>query len=78
MTPYRGGDTLDDIDEELAAAVGLFALTDEPVHAVAERTDVTRWELEDAIEDAGLAEPLGLDLDGNVAEEIDDLLDSHT
>jgi hypothetical protein len=66
---------IDDIKTELATAVGLVALADVTMHEAAEATDVTRWEIEEALEKAALAEPLGVELDGDVAAEIDNLLD---
>jgi|AntRauTorcE11898_2_1112593.scaffolds.fasta_scaffold45569_2 hypothetical protein len=68
---------ISDIKTELATAVGLVALGDVSLHEAAEETGVSRWEIEDALEKAALAEPLGVELDGDVAAEIDDLLDEH-
>jgi uncharacterized protein (DUF169 family) len=66
---------IDDIKPELATAVGLVALGDVTLTEAAQETDVTRWEIEEALEQAALAEPLGVELDGDVASEIDSLLD---
>ena len=68
---------ISDIKTELATAVGLVALGDVSLHEAAEETGVSRWEIEDALEQAALAEPLGVELDGDVAAEIDNLLDEH-
>lgn len=69
-------DTADAIDENLATALGIFALTECRLHEAANRAGVTRWELEDAIEDAGLSETFDIDGERNVSETIDELLDS--
>ena len=66
---------VDDIDPGLATAFGLFALSDASVHEAAVAADVTRWELENAIELAGLAETFGMNTETDVSETIDDLLD---
>ncbi len=68
---------ISDIKTELATAVGLVALCDVSLHEAAEETGVSRWEIEEALEQAALAEPLGVELDGDVAAEIDNLLDEH-
>lgn len=65
----------DEVDRDLATAFGLFALGDTSLPEAAKEVGVTRWELEDAIESAGLAEPFGLDEEGDVSSTIDDLLD---
>ncbi|MEF8787386.1 MAG: hypothetical protein V5A45_15790 [Haloarculaceae archaeon] len=72
-----GETKISDIKTELATAVGLVALADVSLHEAAEETGVSRWEIEDALEKAALAEPLGVELDGDVAAEIDNLLDDH-
>ena len=71
-----GIDGADDIDEDVATAFGIFALTERTLPEAAKLGGVTRWELEDAIEDAGLSETFGIDRDGDISETIDDLLDS--
>ncbi len=65
----------DDVDTDLATAVGLCVLGDATLPEAAEVAGVTRWELEEAIDGAGLAEQLGLDADADVAADIDSLLD---
>ena len=70
-----GDADIDDIKTELATAVGLVALGDVTLHEAAQETGVSRWELENALEKAALADPLGVELDGDVAAEIDSLLD---
>ena len=69
------GRKIEGVDEEVATAFGVFALTDAEIHEAARLAGVTRWELEDAIEDAGLAEAFDLDTDADVSETIDSLLD---
>ena len=63
------------VDEDIAKAFGIFALTDAKIHEAAQMAEVTRWELEDAIEEAGLAATFDLDQDADIAETIDELLD---
>lgn len=72
-----GVDTVDEVDSGLAEAVGLLALGTISLHEAADVADVTRWELEDQLEEAGLAEPLELTHGGDVASDIDDLFDDH-
>lgn len=63
------------VDEDIAKAFGIFALTDAKIHEAAQMAGVTRWELEDAIEDAGLAATFDFDQERDVSETIDKLLD---
>lgn len=65
----------DEVDTDVATAVGLVALGGASLPEAADIADVTRWELEDAIENAGLAEPLGIDADADLAAELDELFD---
>lgn len=71
------GDDVGDgeIDTDLATAVGLIALGGMSIPEAANAVDVTTWEVEDAIESAGLTETFGLDRDEDVASQIDSLLD---
>jgi len=62
-----------DVDPDLAMALGLYALGDVSLQEAATEAGVTYWELEDAIESAGLAD--AFDLDRDVSATIDDLLD---
>lgn len=73
MRTNRAGDP---VDEDIATAFGIFALTDASLHEAAQKGGVTRWELEDAIEEAGLSETFDIERDGDISETIDDLLDS--
>lgn len=70
-----GNGSTNGIDADIATAFGVFALTDVSLHEAAEQCGVTRWELEDAIADAGLSETFEIEQDGDVSETIDDLLD---
>ncbi|MXR52575.1 hypothetical protein GRX03_13270 [Halovenus sp. WSH3] len=65
----------DGVDEDVATAFGTFALTDTSLHEAARANGVTRWELEDAIEEAGLSETFDIEREGDVRETIDELLD---
>jgi len=70
-----GAESIDSIDEDIALAFGLFALTDAKIHEAATVADVTRWELEDAIERAGMSEQFDLNEDRDASETIDDLFE---
>ena len=72
MGANRAGD---EVDEDIATAFGVFALTDASLHEAAKQCGVTRWELEDAIEAAGLSETFDIQQDGDVSETIDNLLE---
>jgi hypothetical protein len=64
-----------DVSTDLATAVGLCAIGGLTTAEAAAEAGVTRWELEETIESAGLAEPLDVDEDADVASDIDSLLD---
>ncbi len=66
-----------DVKEDIATAVGLFVLSDADIARAADRTGVTRWEVENALESAGLAEEFGVETEDDVAGQIDDLLDGN-
>lgn len=70
-----GEDRKTGVDEKIATAFGVFALTDAHLHEAAKTVGITRWELEDAITEAGLAETFDVNPDGDVSETIDNLLD---
>jgi hypothetical protein len=63
------------VNSKVAMAFGLYALSNCSIHEAASEADVTRWELERAIEEAGLAETFELHQDGDVSATIDELLD---
>jgi len=69
---------IDDVDADIATAVGLYALSNASLHEAATEADVTSWDLEDAIFDAGLADEFGIDQEADVSAEIDRLLDEGT
>jgi hypothetical protein len=69
--------SVDDVDREVATAFGLFVLSDATLHEATAETEVTRLELEMAIEQAGFEEVVGLETDADVSETIDELLDGH-
>lgn len=71
-------ETGEDVDDDVALAVGLVALGAASPAEAAETAGVSRWQLEAAIEAAGLGEPLGIDDGGDVAAEIDELLDERS
>jgi hypothetical protein len=68
-------DDIEDIDEDLATAVGLFTLSDATLPQAASHAGITTWELEEAITDAGLADVFDINPDTDVRDEIDRLLD---
>jgi len=61
----------DEVDEDLATAVGLCVIADVTVPEAAKTVGVTRWELEETIRAAGMGERLGLEDDASAAAEID-------
>ncbi len=67
-----------DVDTTVATAVGLVALGEATVPEAAKVAGTTRWQVEDAIEAAGLTEHCGIDGDCDVAAEIDALLDDYS
>ncbi len=71
-----GSVALEDVEDDLATAFGLFALSDATVYEAATAAGVTRWELENEIERAGLAGAFGLDEERDVSSTIDDLLEN--
>lgn len=68
-------DDIEEIDDELATAVGLFALSDATLPQAASHAGVTTWELEEAMVNAGLADVFDINPETDVTEEIDRLLD---
>lgn len=75
MTRARGAA---EVDDRLAEAAGVFILTEATLTEAADAAGVTRWELEDSLVAAGLAEPLGIDQDGDVASDLDALFDDQS
>jgi len=70
-----GDQHIENADRGLAMALGLYALGDATIQGAAKAGDVTRWELETAIDDAGLAEALDLNRDADVKSELDNVFD---
>lgn len=68
--------SLEEIDGDIATAFGLFALSSASLHEAASEAGVTRWQLEEEIDRAGLAETFDIHVEGDVSSTIDDLLDS--
>jgi len=66
---------IDEVDGDLATAVGLYALSDATLHEAASEAGVTSWELEDALVGAGLAEAFGIEEEADITAEIDRLLE---
>jgi hypothetical protein len=64
----------DEVDGEIAEAFGVFALSDASLPEAATLVGVSRWELEEAIDRAGLADTFDIDVDADVSSTIDDLL----
>lgn len=64
----------EELDDDLATAFGLYALTDADLHEAARAADVAVLELELAIERAGLEEMVEPDGDCDLSETIDELL----
>jgi hypothetical protein len=68
---------MEEVETDMATAFGLFALSGATLHEAASAVGVTRWELENEIERAGLDETFDVNTDTDVSETIDDLLDDH-
>jgi len=64
----------EELDNDVARAFGLYALTDADLNEAASATDVAVLELELAIERAGLDDVFELDADCEISETIDELL----
>lgn len=67
--------SVDQVNQDIALALGLFALSDARLHEAASTAGVCRWELEEAIEQAGLAEAFEYNSDATASTAIDDILD---
>ena len=79
LTPDMGEKlAVTDVETDLATAVGLLALSDCTVTEAAQRAGITRWELDDALDRDDLAERLGIEREGDVAADIDKLLDERS
>jgi len=69
--------SVEELNHELATAVGLYALTNAGLHEAAAATDISALELEMVMKRAGLDDVFDLNADGDVSGAIDDLLDDH-
>jgi hypothetical protein len=70
--------SMEEVGTDMATAFGLFALSNASLHEAASAAGVTRWELENEIERAGLADTFDVNTDSDVSDTIDDLLDEHS
>jgi len=61
--------------EQLATTIGLYVLGEISLGKAAERTGVTRWEMEDLLEEAGVELRLGPESMENLESEVDVALD---
>ncbi|ODR79760.1 hypothetical protein BG842_08050 [Haladaptatus sp. W1] len=61
--------------EELATTIGLYVLGEISLGKAAERTGVTRWEMEEILQDAGVELRLGPQTKDDLEDEVDVALD---
>jgi len=61
--------------EQLATTIGLYVLGEISLGKAAERTGVTRWEMEDLLEEAGVELRLGPESMEDLESEVDVALD---
>jgi predicted HTH domain antitoxin len=61
--------------EELATTIGLYVLGEISLGKAAERTGVTRWEMEEILQNAGVELRLGPQIKDDLDNEIDVALD---
>ncbi|NEU58566.1 UPF0175 family protein [Halorussus sp. MSC15.2] len=60
---------------ELAETIGLYALGEISLGRAAERANVSRWEMQEILEDAGVELRLGPQSDEELEDEVDVALD---
>ena len=60
---------------ELAETIGLYALGEISLGKAAERADVSRWEMQEILEDAGVELRLGPQSEEELEDEVDVSLD---
>jgi predicted HTH domain antitoxin len=72
-TDRRGGAVED--KEQLATTIGLYVLGEISLGKAAERTDVTRWEMEEILQEAGVELRLGPQSMEELEDEVDVALD---
>lgn len=61
--------------EQLATTIGLYVLGEISIGKAAERTGVTRWEMEDLLQEAGVDLRLGPESMEDLESEVDVALD---
>ena len=74
MATDRRSDAVDD-KEELATTIGLYVLGEISLGKAAERTGVTRWEMEEILQEAGVELRLGPQSMEELGDEVDITLD---
>ena len=75
MATDRRRDVLEDI-EPLATTIGLYVLGEISLGKAAERTGVTRWEMEEILQEAGVEPRLGPQSMDELEDEVDAALPS--
>jgi predicted HTH domain antitoxin len=68
-------DTASEDTEQLATTIGLYVLGEISLGKAAERTGVTRWEMEDLLQEAGVELRLGPQSMDELEAEVDSALD---
>ncbi|MCU4973975.1 UPF0175 family protein [Halobacteria archaeon AArc-m2/3/4] len=74
MATDRRSPPVDDT-EELATTIGLYVLGEISLGKAAERTGVTRWEMEELLSEAGVEVRLGPQSMEDLQDEVDTALD---
>jgi len=74
MATDRRGSAVED-KEQLATTIGLYVLGEISLGKAAERTDVTRWEMEEILQEAGIELRLGPQSMEELEDEVDVALD---
>jgi len=74
MATDRRSDAVED-KEQLATTIGLYILGEISLGKAAERTGVTRWEMEEILQEAGVELRLGPQSMDELEDEVDVALD---
>lgn len=74
MATDRRSDAVED-KEQLATTIGLYVLGEISLGKAAERTGVTRWEMEEIFQEAGIELQLGPQSMEELEDEVDVALD---
>jgi len=74
MATDRRSNAVEDT-EQLATAIGLYVLGEISLGKAAERTGVTRWEMEELLQEAGVELRLGPQSMDDLEDEVDVALD---